>query len=354
MKFQFFSSLAETPASTAATGTASGNLSPASWYVVLTLATGSTLLCEFIAASAGWASGGSMRERLLMTAMGVVIVSSSHVLPALARRFRGMFRAAILTAWAGCLLYALLGQATFFAFTQEDAGDARAMAVPVPVTLAHGDVSLGRSLTVIVRDEAAVIAKQARTKAARCFDGECRWRDARERELSAQLASLKIEADEAKRHEAQEDRAQRQADEARALRESRRADPIASQLASLFGWSPVSVGMLKTYLPTLMAELLPGLLWTLVLTGKRRVVPSAAATSGEPPDKVAPVVEAETLKLDDMHADSGTAAKARRVTTFYEDLEEMRGAATRLWESGKSVASHMGRQYVARLSGANK
>ncbi|UEB99940.1 hypothetical protein [Burkholderia vietnamiensis] len=328
------------------------NLSSAQWYLGLALAIGMTLLCEFIAACAGWESGGSLRDRLVMAAMGFLIVSSSHVLPAFAGRFDGMRRAVTLAAWIGCLLYALLGQATFFALAQQDAGDARAMAVNVPGMREHVDGAWGRSLTVIAQDEAIVVGKLGRAKAARCLAGECSWRDARERALAAQLATLKVEADEAKRREAQEERAAKQEDDAQALRESRRADPIASQVGALFGWSPVSIGLLRTHLPAVMLELLPGLFWALVFAGKRRVASGATEACIEQP--AAADVAATAPKSDEAPTDAGTAAKTQFAMPVDEDLVAALRAAARMWEAGKSVATRMGRHYVARLGTGSK
>ncbi|MCG5076482.1 hypothetical protein [Paraburkholderia tagetis] len=354
MNFQFFNSPACMPDFISARGTVATNPSPVQRYLVLALAIGLTLLGEFTAACAGWESGGSLRDRLVIAAMGFLIVSSSSVLPALAGRFDGMLRVVILAAWTGCVSYALLGQSTFFALARQDASDARAMAVNVPGTPERVDVSPGRSLTVIAQDEATVVAKLGRAKVARCLGSECRWRDAREHALAAQLAALKIEANEATRREAQEDRAAKLVDEARALRESRRADPIASQLAILFGWRPASVGMLRTYLPAVMLELLPGLFWAMVFAGERRVVLGAAETCGNQPETVAPAVAAEAHKLDEAQADANTAAKPRHVVPVDEDLAIVLGAVARVWESSRSAVIRMGRLYMARLSANSK
>ncbi|WP_042302643.1 hypothetical protein [Paraburkholderia kururiensis] len=354
MKFQFFNSPARMPAFISARKTVGTNPSPAQWYLVLVLAIGSTLLCEFIATCAGWESGGSLRDRLVMGAMGFLIVSSSNVLPAFAGRFRGVHRVLIFAAWLGCLLYALLGEATFFAFALQEAGDARAMALNVPGMPEHVDVAPGRSLTVIAQDEAAVIAKLGRAKAARCLVSECRWRDAREHALEAQLTALKVEADEAKRSEAQEDRAAKQEDDARVLRESRRADPIAAQIAVLFAWNPINVEMLRTYLPAMMLELLSGLLWTMVFAGELRVVSRATEATGDRPAKAAPVVEADVLQADDSPTDAGMASTARRATLVDEDLAAAVRAAARVWESGRAIAIRVGRYYAARLIGDGK
>ena len=354
MKLQFFNSPTGKSAFTLVRTTTGIDLSSTQRYLVLVLAIGSTLQGEFIAACAGWESGGSLRDRLVIAAIGFLIVSSSGVLPALAGRFDGMRRVVILAAWIGCVSYALLGQATFFAVARQDAGDARAMAVNVPGTPERVDVSPGRSLTVIAQDEAGVVAKLGRAKAARCLGSECRWPDARAHALAAQLAALKIEADEATRREAQEDSAAKLVDAARALRESRRADPIASQLAILFGWRSASVEMLRTYLPAVMLELLPGLFWTLAFEGERRVVPGAANACGDQPASVAPVVATEAQKLDEVQADANSAAKPRHVAIVDEDVAAVLGAVARAWESGVSAAIRVGRQYVARFSANNK
>ncbi|WP_369050626.1 hypothetical protein [Burkholderia gladioli] len=354
MKFQLFNSPARMLAFISARGTVVTNPSPVQRYLVLALAIGSTLLGVFIAACAGWESGCGVRDRLVMAAMGVLIVSSSHVLPALGARFNGMRRAAILAAWIGCFSYALLGQATFFALAQQDAGDARAMAVNVPGTPERVDSSQGRSLTVIAQDEAAVDAKLESAKVTRCSTGACRWRDARQHALEARLTVLKVEADEAKRREAQEDRAAKQADDAQALRESRRADPIASQLVVLFGWNPVGIGLLRTHLPAVMLELLPGLLWALVFAGERRVAAGATEACSAQPATAAPAVATEASKSGDASTGVGMAAKTYHAMPVDEDLVAALRAAARLWELGKSAVTRMGRHYWARFGTSSK
>lgn len=353
MKSQFFHRLARMPAFISAKQTGGTNPLPAQWYIVLVLAIGSTLLCEFIATCVGWESGGSPRDRLVMAAMGSLIVSSSNLLPAAAGRFRGMRRVLIVAAWLGCLLYALLGQATFFALAQQGASDARATAVIMPDTKASAGVLPGRSPTAIAQDEAAVIEKLGRVKAARCMAGECRWRDAREHALTAQLAALKIEAVEAKRSEAQEDRATMKEDEARALRESRRADPIAAQIAVLFAWNPRGVEMLRTYLPATMLELLSGLLWTMVFSGEMRVGSRATEATADQSAKTAPAVEADSLNVDDSPARARKAGATQHATNV-DDLAVALKAAARFWKSGRTIAIRIGRYYAARLIGEGK
>lgn len=343
MKFQFFNSPARTPDFVCAGGTDATNPSPLQRYFVLVLAIGLTLLGEFIAACAGWESGGSLRDRLVIAAMGFLIVASSSVLPALARHYGGMLRIVILATWIGCVSYALLGQATFFALAQQDAGDARAMAVNVPDT-PERVASQGRSLTVIAQNEAAVIAKLEGAKAAYCPTGACRWRDARQHALEAQLTALKVEADDAKRREAWIGRAARQADDARALRESRRADPVGLQAAALFGWSPGSIGLFRTGLPAVMLELLPALFWTMVFAGERRVVPRPTRTCTEP--EAAPSVAADAPASETSGA-VGTGAKPGRVMPVDEDQAAALRMVTRLWKAGRTVALLVGRRYAA-------
>lgn len=328
------------------------NLSLAQRCLALALAIGSTLLGVFIAACAGWESGGTARDRIVMGAMGLLVVSSSHLLPAFAGRFNGVRRAAILAAWSGCLLYALLGQATFFAFAQRDAGDARATAVNVPNMSEHVDVTPGRSLTAIAQDEAAVVAKLGRAKAANCAAGGCRWSEAREHALAARLAALKVEADEATRREAREDRAAKQADDAHALRESRRADPVAAQLVTLLGWSAASVAVFRANLPAVMLELLPGLFWALVFAGESQVTSAPDAASDQPAPG-APVVAAASV-LDNAPDAAGPKATVRRPSPVDEDLLTALKAAARLWDVSKSLALRMRRHYAARFGVVSK
>lgn len=350
MKFQFFNSPARMPDFISAWGTVATNPSPVQRYLVLALAIGLTILGEFIAACAGWESGGSLRDRLVIAAMGFLIVASSSVLPALARHYGGMLRVVILAAWIGCVSYALLGQATFFALARQDAGDARAMAVNVPDT-PERVASRGRSLTVIAQDEAAVTAKLESTKAAHCPTGACRWRDARQHALEAQLTALEVEADQAKRREAREDRAARLADDARALRESRRADPVGLQAEALFGWRAASIGLFRTGLPAVMLELLPALFWMMAFASERRVAPRPTRTCSKP--AAAPSVAADALASETSGA-AGTGAEPRRVMPLDKDLAAALRMVTRVWKAGRTVALVIGRRYAAWSGVGNK
>jgi hypothetical protein len=193
-----------------------------------------------------------------------------------------------------------------------------------------------------------------RAKATRCLASECRWRDAREHALAAQLAALKVEADEVQRSEAREDRSTKQEDEARALRESRRADPIAAQIAELFAWNPMRVEMFKTYFPAVMLELLTGLLWTLVFASEMRVVSRATEATDNRPAKAASAVEADAPKADDSPVDVGNAATDRRTTRVDVDLDAAVRAALLFWQSSRAIATRIGRHYAARLIGDGK
>ncbi|WP_306173027.1 hypothetical protein [Ralstonia pickettii] len=82
-----------------------------SCWVLLIGATG-TAIC--LSVLAGWQRGGSLAERLVWVAIGVVLVVSAHLLPALVRDSPYRMRAIAGVLWATCMVTACYGHATFF------------------------------------------------------------------------------------------------------------------------------------------------------------------------------------------------------------------------------------------------
>lgn len=88
---------------------------------VLAIAATGTAIC--LSVLAGWQRGGFLPERLVWVAIGVVLVASAHLLPALVRHSPYRVRAVAGALWLACMLAACYGHATFFVLAQRHAGN---------------------------------------------------------------------------------------------------------------------------------------------------------------------------------------------------------------------------------------
>ncbi|WP_158898719.1 hypothetical protein [Burkholderia sp. L27(2015)] len=220
------------------------------WALGLAVAATSTALSMSVLA--GWQRGGWVAERVVWVAIGVVLVTSAHLIPTLSRSASLSVRCVAGTLWAACLIAACYGHATFFLRSQRHAGERRAEAVTLPVTQAVS--SPGRSLTVIAAERAHVVTALAVANARRC-QTDCIALHLTRVRLSAQLDALTAEAGEVTRQEADADRRSAQMDQALSSREALRDDPVTARLAALLGVTAPRV------------DLLSGLLFAGVLEG---------------------------------------------------------------------------------------
>lgn len=83
------------------------------------VATGTAISMSVLA---GWQRGGWLAERLVWVAIGVVLVSGAHLLPALCRSAPLSGRLVGFVLWLGCMAAASYGHATFFLLSQSHAG----------------------------------------------------------------------------------------------------------------------------------------------------------------------------------------------------------------------------------------
>lgn len=245
----------------------------ASWALAIT-ATG-TALC--LSVLAGWQRGGSLPERLVWEAIGVVLVASAHLLPALARSAPLGVRAVAAVLWLACMAAACLGHATFFVLAQRHAGELRLLATPVPEPAVAG-----RSLTAIMAERADVTARLATVTAQRC-SGNCTTLEVRRVTLTARLAALDAEVEDVRRQMAERDRAATQ-------RDARLTDPVTARLAALLGTTVARVELLTALAFAAVLEGTACLLWMLTLVSHQRSqAPVASVTASHAP--VAAAVE---------------------------------------------------------------
>ncbi|MGN6083566.1 hypothetical protein [Trinickia sp.] len=244
-------------------------------FALAVAATGTAVTLSVLS---GWQRGGSLPERLAWVAIGVVLVVTAHLLPAIARsaNLRVQFVAAVL--WLGCMGVAVYGHAVFFLLTQAHAGERREAAVPPP------DKSPGRSLTAVMDERAIVTAQLTAADVRRCVR-DCPSLRVRRASLTARLDALNTEAGEIRRREAVTDRVT-------ARRDALLADPVTSRLAGLLGTTAPRIDLLSGLMFASVLEGVACLLWMLTLDASPLPVP-APVVSGSTPSAVVPVA-AET------------------------------------------------------------
>ncbi|MCH7268237.1 hypothetical protein MMZ06_00065 [Burkholderia gladioli] len=250
------------------------------WAFVLAASATSTALCLSILA--GWQRGGSLPERLVWVAMGVVLVISAHLLPALLREVPILLRHVGSLLWVACLAAACFGHVQFFVTAQRHAGEQRAAVVQVATP-----PSSMRSLTAVMAERATVTAQLATAKARVCV-GICATLEARRATLAARLDALNAEADDIRRQ-------QRATDHVTAQRDSLLADPVTARLAALLGVATARMDLLSGLMFAAVLEGAACLLWAIAFRAPTVPQPAPARSAplvmklgGEIPSEAAP------------------------------------------------------------------
>ena len=220
--------------------------------LALALSIGATGTAVILSVLTGLQRGGTLPERLVWVAVGIVLVVSAHLLPALVRTAPLAVRGVAGVLWIGCVVGACYGHATFFLLAQRHAGDLRANSIapgsPTPS---------GRSLTAVMAERASVTAHLAVIDAKRCT-GDCRTLDGRRLTLTAKLDALNAEAGDVRQDEAVRDRVTAQ-------RDALLADPVTSRLAPLLDVTAARLDLLSGMSFAVVLEGLACLLWTVAL-----------------------------------------------------------------------------------------
>lgn len=246
---------------------------------------------------AGWQRGGWLPERVAWVAVGVVLVVSVHLLPALCRRAPARVRWMGAILWAASMVAACYGHATFFLLAQQHAGERRAAAVMPDVTAPLPEIAPAvRSLPVIMAERASATAVLAAANARRCADN-CPVLRSRRVSLVARLEALETEADEARRKLAADERRAADRQYLAAMRDAARDDPVTARLAGLFATTGTRVELLSGLAFAGVLEGVACLLWFLVLQPPARtdvVMPDPVATVTTGNGAVAPGLPAVT------------------------------------------------------------
>lgn len=262
----------------------------------LALAVAATGTAVTLSILSGWQRGGTLPERLVWVAIGVVLVMTAHLLPALTRAAAPRLRVVATGLWLGCMGATVFGHATFFLLAQMYAGERRAASVALPALQA------GRSLTVVMAERAVVETQLASADVRRC-PGYCPSLQVRRAALAARLAALDAEAGDTRRREAQDDRVMTQ-------RDALLADPVTSRLAALLATTATRVDLLSGLTFAAVLEGVACLLWVLALEESPVPVASEPPLTANPPVSVAtdPSTWAQPAVTDnsERHADETT------------------------------------------------
>ncbi|MFL9951940.1 hypothetical protein PQR65_00855 [Paraburkholderia nemoris] len=262
------------------------------WAFVLAVGATGTALC--LSVLAGWQRGGSLAERQVWVAIGVVLVVSAHLLPVLIRDAPIVMRAVGSLLWGACLATACYGHVVFFVLAQQHAGEQRAMSVATV-----GLASPGRSLTVVMAERSDVTRQRAFSQAQRC-PRDCPTLEARRVTLTAKLDALNAEADDVRRRQTADDRTTAQ-------RDALLADPVTARFAALLGTTVARVDLLSGLLFAAILEGVACLMWTVAL----RLSPLPAhvtAVTQATPSTVSPVATVTDTTLPTVTPDAKVTA----------------------------------------------
>ncbi|VVD61878.1 hypothetical protein PEP31012_00144 [Pandoraea eparura] len=214
------------------------------------LAVAATATAISISIIAGGQRGGMLAERVVWVTLGVVLVMSAHLLPALLRGATGGIRWVGYWLWAACMLATINSHAYFLLFAQQHAAQIRASAEPIVLA-----APVKRSLTIVMGERADVLARLAVANTQSC-SGKCTTLAVRRNTLFARLEALDAEASDVRRAQASDDRAIAQLDPLS-------TDPVTARLAALLGTTGVRVDLLTGLAFAAVLEGVACLLWRL-------------------------------------------------------------------------------------------
>lgn len=200
----------------------------------------------------GWQLGGSFKEKLAMAAFGVLAVLGAHLLLAICQPASIRIRLVAVVLWLFSMVYVAYSHATFFLSSQQQAGAHRAASVDA----LSSNSEPKRHLAEILSDQERVKTSLVVKSQVECSDG-CPRLKIQVASLKARLDTLNAEAEEVRRWRAQQDRQE-------TLRDSMRDDPVTAQLARWFGVTVAQMGLVTSFLFSLILEGVACLCWYIV------------------------------------------------------------------------------------------
>lgn len=223
------------------------------WAIALAVALLASVISLGINVYAGMLRAGTLTEQIWTVATSLVAALCMYLAPMLWRHAPARARVVLAVLWVLAVCGVLRGQVDVLAFANLHAADERAQTVAVVAVPSVATGSAGRTLMAIERDIAKASIDLAHVDARRCM-GECRSLRLRKVELSAQLAVLNAEADEAKRRAAEQDWRRDQVRRAQELSESRRAEPGTALVAPWLGTTEARLDLLMNFVLVVVLE----------------------------------------------------------------------------------------------------
>ncbi|ABK06940.1 MULTISPECIES: hypothetical protein [Burkholderia cepacia complex] len=223
------------------------------WWTALVAALFASAISLGINVYAGMLRAGTVTEQICTVATSLVAALCMYLAPMLWRFAPTRARVVLAVLWLLAVCGVLRGQVDVLAFANVHAADERAQTVAVVAVPSVATGPAGRNLMAIEQDIAKVSIEMAHVDARRCM-GECRSLRLRKAELSAQLAVLNAEADEAKRRATEQDWRRDQVSRAQELSESRRAEPGTALVAPWLGTTEARLDLLMNFVLVVVLE----------------------------------------------------------------------------------------------------
>ena len=344
----------------AGTGAASDSRQTLLQVIAVTIALLATIVSLGIAAYSSCLRGGTLVQQAMMVALASAAVLYVHLIPMGWRVFTAPIRVAGGALWCVGIVVVMVGQVTFFVASQRDAGNERAALVPAAEVLPSAGSPHSRSLLEIAGSRVQVVADLARIDARRCT-GDCPSVAAHKAKLSAQLVALDAETAEAKRREAEEDRLVARVERDQALRESLRADPVASQIAPWLGTTAQRLELVQAIAFAVVLEGSAIMGWVLVAhvwpgsTSRVPVVPGLASDIAMvvPADPATPLIE--SVVSEDLGGTADRSADDQILDKIHAEvvagrLRPTQAAIREFLGRGQTTAGRFARQYRARFN----
>lgn len=236
------------------------------WTIALAAALFASVISLGINVYAGMLRAGTMTEQICTVATSLVAALCMYLAPMLSRFAPTRARVVLAVLWLLAVGGVLRGQVDVLAFANVHAADERAQTVAVVVVPSVATGPAGRNLMAIEQDIAKASIDLAHVDARRCVD-ECRSLRLRKVELSAQLAVLNAEADEAKRRATEQDWRRDQVSRAQELSDSRRAEPGTALVATWLGTTEARLDLLMNFALVVVLEGTACFCWYMVGLG---------------------------------------------------------------------------------------
>jgi len=238
-----------------------GNLKRPTQIVCKLLALLATSISLSLLAVTGWQLGESSVEKMILMGFGILPVLGAHLLLSLCGKESINVRLVAIVLWLFCMTYVAFNHASYFLLSQQQAGIRRVALVDQSLSKAEPV----RNLTAIASDRAKIKTELAIKSQIRCGNG-CVTLRAKVTSLQATLDALEAEADDVRRWHLQQDRQIE-------LQDRVRDDPVMMQLANWFGVTAMQMGLVKSFLFSVILEGLACLCWYMGLQSRDSAVP---------------------------------------------------------------------------------